>query len=156
MSKKYIIFTIIVLSLAALLFLYEFLSFTLGVREDSMRSLLAKKEYFKQIYFRGKITQKEACYKCSKFKWDITLRIDTINRPVSSNIMDNIYPPYYHFDGDSLLHIKIPLSIYNNVNLEDVLTKEHGSLDMKINSIVTYQLLSKDQEMWLYDDNQTY
>lgn len=151
-NKKYILFIITIAFLSLLFCLYELFSFTQGVNDDSKRVLSAKKEYLKKIYFKGEIISKVVCDKCTELKWEVTMRIDTISKPLSSNIMDRIYPPYYQFDGDSLLHIKIPLSIYNKLELGDTLVKNSESFNININKTDTYKLLSEDLKKWFYTE----
>lgn len=150
--KQYFILIIISTSLILLYCLFELFRFTQGVNDDTKRALFVKKEYLIHTYFKGKVVNKEICEKCPELKWGIVLKIDTIKEPSSSNILDRAYQPYYEFDGDSLLYIKVPLSIYNKIELENILVKNSGSTYIDINNIETLQLLSEDREKWLYDE----
>ncbi len=151
-NKKYCLL-IIVIAFFGLLFCFsELFCFARGINNDSKKMLSAKKEYLRQNYFIGKIISKEVCDKCPELKWGIIIRIDTISKPSSSNIMDETYPPYYQFDGDSLLHMKIPLRIYNKLELGDILVKDSGSLNININNTDVYKFLNENHKKWFQDD----
>ena len=149
--KKYFLLIIIILFLILLYCLFDLLGFVQGVNNDTKRVLFTRKEYLTQTYFKGKVVNKNICDKCAKLKWGITIQIDTIKESSSSNKMDRTYPPYYEFEKDSLLHMKVPQNIYDKIEIGNILVKNTGSVYINIDDMKAFQLLSKDIEKWLDD-----
>ncbi len=134
-----------------LYYFFDLFRFVQGVNNDVKKTLFAKKEYLIHTYLKGKVISKELCDKCPELKWEVIIQIDTINEPFLSNRMNRVYQPYYEFEKDTLLYIKIPQNVYNRIEVGNILVKDSGSTYININNKENFQFLSKNHNKWFHD-----
>ncbi len=117
-----------------------------GVRTDTKRIFYTNKEYIYSLSFEGIVKKKELCYSCNINKYSVRINLNRLSKkPEISNIQ---YPPYYLFEGDSILTISVTKDLFDLIKENDKIIKKKKEFDLIINTKRrTY--LSKDKNKWL-------
>jgi len=117
-----------------------------GVTRDTQRTFNKNKQYLYSIVFDAIMVEKMYCPNCDINKYALKMIIKDISeKPFIENSQ---YPPYYSFEGDSILILSVSKELYEKVNVNQKILKTYNSYDLFINN-EKYNLLNKKDNAWL-------
>ncbi len=141
---KYIL--ILLFSLNLLMASCQIKQFGEGVINDTKRNFSTHKDYIYSLSFEGIVAKKEVCDNCNINKYSIRMTLSGLSKkPDISNIQ---YPPYYLFEGDSVLTISVTKDLFGLIKVNDKIIKEIKEFELIINTKKELYL-SKDKNKWL-------
>jgi len=141
---KYILF--LLFSLNLLMASCQVKQFGEGVMNDTKRIFDNNKDYMFNLSFEAIVAKKEVCDNCNINKYNIRMTLNELSKkPDISNIQ---YPPYYMFEGDSVLTISVTKKLFDLIKLNDKIIKETKEFELTINT-KKESYLSKDEKKWL-------
>lgn len=117
-----------------------------GVRNDTKRIFFTNKDYIYSLAFEGIVTNKEVCNNCNINKYNVRMTLSGLSKkPDISNIQ---YPPYYMFEGDSILTISVTKDLFDLISENDKILKGEKEPELTING-KKESYLSKKKNKWL-------
>lgn len=127
--------------------MYIVFGYAKGELEDSKRIFDNEKMFIVNLSFEGKIQKKinEALYDKSH-RYSVKVILYKINPKPA--FCERQYPTYYNLKNDSILYISISQSLFNQIEVNQEMTKNMKKYDIEVNGKI-FQLLSKDKDKWL-------
>lgn len=97
-----------------------------GVKNDSLKTLKLKKQFFTAFSFNGIVYNKLYCNHCKVNEFQIVIRPYEINN-VLLNISNVSYNPYYDFSYQDSLVVSVSKELFNYTELRDTVKKYSNS-----------------------------
>lgn len=116
------------------------------VKKESAKIFSIHKNFMIELGFTGVVYEKKICENCKFNKYTLKIGLTQLNK--KPEFKDTYYPPYYHFENDSVLNISVDANLFSAVELKDKIVKEAKSFTFIVNQ-VEIQYLNKKEMKWL-------
>ena len=146
--KRILLFTTILLSHFIFFGCYKS-EYAKGVKNDTERIFIQKKQFFMTFAFNGIINQKLYCDNCKFNKFQIVIKPYILDKALL-NISNSSFEPYYNFSFQDSLIISVNKSLFDFLNVHDTINKYSNSA-YGITKDSTFLLLNLKENSWIPD-----
>jgi hypothetical protein len=116
------------------------------IKKESAKIFDSHKKFIYELGFMGVVYEKNICEKCKINRYTLIVKLNQLDK--KPEFSDTHYPPYYFFENDSTLNISVDVTLFNSVELMEMITKKAKSFTIAVDHI-ELQYLSSEKKEWL-------
>lgn len=143
--KKKIMYLVLILLVFCFSYLVIIFDFTSGVSNSTKANILLHKNFIKSFSVKGVILDKRICSDCNENEYQIIIELEDFNID-SISLGNRMYPPYYAITTN-ILNLSVSQSVYDNVDIGQLIVKNSNSDELIINK-KKFLILSKSKYKW--------
>lgn len=117
-----------------------------SIRLETIKRFNRAKRFMVHIGFEGQIVEKKYCEKCEITKYTLKIRLSDISK--KSGLSKIYFPPYYEFEGDTIVTICVTKDLFSKVYEKQLISKSSDSHYLTLTQIQLLYLSKKD-DLWL-------
>ena len=125
---------------------YNYYKYSESINDNSKKIFERNKNFICELAFQGQVNKKELCEICGINRYTLKIKIFHLSKIPNFSISQ--YPPYYSFQGDSIMILAVSEELFEQVKNKDIIIKKNNSFNLNISG-KEYIFLSKENHQWL-------
>jgi len=118
-----------------------------GIQKETQNRILFHKNFIRQIYFEGIVSDKIYCNECHLNKYQVKVKVSTM-RPEKIELGNLSFQPYYSILEEKEITLSVNKKLYDATDKGIKIIKKTNSNNLSIKN-KDYKLISEKKYKWI-------